>query len=282
MTEAVTIEAGTLSVLNDQLWRRLGVTQTFDRLLIEAAARAPGPVAGVREAAGRNLQGGAARFYEMTFPQIVRDLVKRAYLHEKDGTVGLDPIFAERMRRMVSDHTNGASRVAPTPGVTIESIEEEKEKRAEREKAQKAATRKSTGDKATRAAKAAGGAPKKRAGAGGAQATAQAAPEADSSSRLRISANDLFTSQRVNKLLECLDTGALNREQLGNRLGLGGKDLERFLGVTEGEGVTRLNSSNVELHWKGRELARTQSADRRVAVMDTVKGLRDRAQESEA
>ena len=151
MTEAVTIEASTLSVLNDQMWRRLGVTQTFDRLLIEAAARSPGPIAGVREAAGRTLQGGAAKFYEMTFPQIQRDLIKRSLLAEKGGHLSLDPAFAERVRRMVHDHSSGASRVQPTPGVTIESIEESKEKRAEREKAQKALTRKAPADKAAKA-----------------------------------------------------------------------------------------------------------------------------------
>ncbi len=282
MTEAVTIEASTLSVLNDQMWRRLGVTQTFDRLLIEAAARSPGPIAGVREAAGRTLQGGAAKFYEMTFPQIQRDLIKRSLLAEKGGQLSLDPAFAERVRRMVHDHSSGASRVQPTPGVTIESIEESKEKRAEREKAQKSATRKAPADKAAKAAKTPG-TPKKRASSKGEGAAPPVVPsEAESAPQRRISANDLFTSQRVNKLLECLDTGSLNVEQLGSRLGLGGNDLQRFLAVSEAEGLTRPNATMVELHWKGRELARTQSADRRVVVMDTVKLLRDRAQESES
>jgi hypothetical protein len=38
----------------------------------------------------------------------------------------------------------------------------------------------------------------------------------------------------------------------------------------------------IELHWQGRELAKTSAADRRVKVTDCVKLLRDKATELDA
>ena len=261
MSELAAIDPSALTVLNDQLWRRLGITQTFDRLLVEATVINPGPVAGVRAGAGRGLLGGAAKFYEMTFPQLLRDLLKRSILKEAGGQLALDPLFADKLRKLVSDQLAGRSHVEPTPGVTVEDILVAQKDRAERDKIQKAAERRAApkiakGEKAEKAEK-----------------TEKAAKKA---------ATGLITSQRVNKLVDVLDHGALNKDQLGPRLDLRGLDLERFLRITEADGITRLNGPNVELHWNGRELARTSGAERRSALLDRVKLLRDKAVEIDA
>ena len=49
MSEPIKLDAEVFSQLDDQQWRRLGVTQTFDRLLIEAVGTAPGPAAAILE-----------------------------------------------------------------------------------------------------------------------------------------------------------------------------------------------------------------------------------------
>ena len=66
--------------LNDHLWRRLGVTETFERLLVEAAGVQPGPSADVAAYASRNLSGGAARFWELSWNKLERDLCRKRVL----------------------------------------------------------------------------------------------------------------------------------------------------------------------------------------------------------
>ena len=65
-------------------------------------------------------------------------------------------------------------------------------------------------------------------------------------------AKQLFTSNRVNKLLNHLDDTTLNIGQLGVRLELSSHQLSRFLGVTNGLQITRVSADNlVDLHWRG-------------------------------
>lgn len=291
MTEPVSIDSQILAALNDQLWRRVGITQTFDRLLVLAAAANPGPIAGVREAAGRTLAPGAARFYEMSFPQLLRDLVKRSVLVEKGGNLHLSPVFEDKLRQLLAGQAAGQSHVDPTPGVTMEDLQHLADQRAEREKAARAArakdTRKTEKPAREPGAKKSASEPRKRAGAPAPGSTAGEAPApppapAPAPTPHRTPANTLFTSLRMNKLIDTLDTGSLNQDQLAARLDLSRKDLERFLAVAESLGLTRANGPLIELHWQGRELAKTTAADRRVKVTDCVKMLRDKAAEMDA
>jgi hypothetical protein len=297
LTEPVSIDPQILTTLNDQLWRRVGITQTFDRLLVIAAVQHPGPVAGVRHAAGTSLTGGAAKFYEMSFPQLLRDLIKRAVLVEKAGNLALSPVFIEKIRQVIAGQAAGQSHVEPTPGITMEDLQVLADQRAEREKASKStrspAAKKTPGEKAEKAPKGtkkATGEPRKRAGKDTSEGGTATLPSNSSPvtqlapARIvhRTPVKELFTSLRINKLLDVLDTGSINHDQLGTRLDLSKTDLERFVQVAEALGVTRLNGPLIELHWQGRELAKTTAADRRVKVTDAVKMLRDKAAELDA
>jgi hypothetical protein len=52
--------------------------------------------------------------------------------------------------------------------------------------------------------------------------------------------------------------------------------------MTDDLQVTRVSKDNlVDLHWRGRELVRTTSVDRRMTVLDLVKELRTKADGSE-
>lgn len=297
MTESVALDPQILASLNDQLWRRVGITQTFDRLLVEAAVLHPGPIPGVRQAAGKNLTGGAAKFYEMSFPQLMRDLIKRGVLVEKNALMAVHPAFADKIRQVLAGQAAGQSHVEPTPGMTIEGLQALADLRAEREKLVKAQRAREAPEKSEKAPKAAKGAttrkssaePRKRAASSASTDEGDAvtsfaapAPAAPAPAVHRTDAHTLFTSLRINKLLDVLDTGSMNHDQLGGRLDLNKRDLERFLSVADALGLTRLNGPLIELHWQGREFAKTTAADRRVKVTDCVKMLRDKAAELDA
>ncbi|MCK6570768.1 hypothetical protein L6V77_06580 [Myxococcota bacterium] len=292
MTEPVALDPQILASLNDQLWRRVGITQTFDRLLVEAVVLHPGPIPGVRQAAGKNLTGGAAKFYEMSFPQLMRDLIKRGVLVEKNALLAVHPGFVEKIRQVLAGQAAGQSHVEPTPGMTIEGLQVLADLRAEREKLAKAQRAREAPEKSEKATKTAKGAttrkssaePRKRASSSTTtdEGSAAPAPAAPAPAVHRTAAHTLFTSLRINKLLDVLDTGSMNHDQLGGRLDLNKRDLERFLSVADALGLTRLNGPLIELHWQGRELAKTTAADRRVKVTDYVKMLRDKAAELDA
>lgn len=292
MTEPVALDPQILASLNDQLWRRVGITQTFDRLLVEAVVLHPGPIPGVRQAAGKNLTGGAAKFYEMSFPQLMRDLIKRGVLVEKNALLAVHPGFVEKIRQVLAGQAAGQSHVEPTPGMTIEGLQVLADLRAEREKLAKAQRAREAPEKSEKATKSAKGAttrkssaePRKRASSSTTtdEGSAAPTPAAPAPAVHRTAAHTLFTSLRINKLLDVLDTGSMNHDQLGGRLDLNKRDLERFLSVADALGLTRLNGPLIELHWQGRELAKTTAADRRVKVTDYVKMLRDKAAELDA
>ncbi len=278
MTEPVAIEADRLEKLNDQLWRRLGITQTFDRLLVEAAATHPGAADDVRDYAGRNLSDGATRFWQMSFPQIKKDLCRKTVLEETDGQLGLSEGFGERLTRLLSDTDAGVSRVEPTPGVTLEELQTKSKARADREKAEKAATRTRTRRTpvSTSTASARGDATpktrKKRASDVAAPVVAAPAPPAEPAV---LDPTKVFTTKRLNNMLDRLDAGALPKKQLGVKLDLGGAALELFLSVIDQMEVTRYTREDmVELHFKGRELAATTGMDRRTTVRDLAKETR--------
>ncbi len=268
MTDSVAIESDRLSKLNDQLWRRLGITQTFDRLLVEAAAVQPGETDAVRDFAGRNLADGAARFWQLSFPQIKKDLCRKRVLRENLGLLGLSDEFADRVARLLDDLDAGVSRVEPTPGVTLEELQDRAKKREERDKAEKAAarsrSRKTTTKKATGSAT-----PKKRTSkkAAAAKAAREAAAPAPPAEPATLDPGKIFTTKRLNGLLDRLDAGALLKSQLGAKLELGGAALEHFLTITGQMEITRFTREDmVELHFKGRECAQTIGVDRRTTV----------------
>jgi hypothetical protein len=274
VSESVVFDPTHLSSLNDQHWRRLGISQTFDRLLVVAVATQPGNGADVRGAVGSSLTAGAARFWDMSFPQILKDLRRRGVITEEDGQrLGLSPDFAGRLRDVVDQEVHGRSRVEPTPGVTLEDVLRHQEERAEREKAISAA-RKRTAKQQEKEKKAAGAEPRRRA-----SPPASARGHAALEEPARMPVAQLFTSQRLNRVLDTLDTAALDLARLIEKVGLSKGDMDRFLRVTEHEGITRNNGGMVELHWQGRELARTASDERRRVLIDLVKKLRERAEE---
>ena len=278
VTEPVVIDADQLGQITDQLWRRLGITQTFDRLLVEATAASPGELDAVCEFAGRNLSEGAARFWTMSFPQIKKDLCRRRVLAESGGALGLSEEFVERLRRVLADLDAGVSHVAPTPGVTLEEVQARTARREERDKAKKAATRKTSSAKSKSTAKSkekGASTPKTRKAKAVPEAALGGSEPAPAPSAPPTPAAKLFTSRRLNALLDRLGAGALLKSQLGSRLEIAPVELERFLQVTEKMEITRSTRDDmVELHFKGREFAQTSGVDRRTTVRQLVNDSR--------
>lgn len=272
MADTVTVTPEQLAQLNDQSWRRLGITQTFDRLLVDAAAEQPGPVDAVRDHAGRKLTGGAAKFWQLSFPQLKKDLCRKRVLAENDGTLSLHAEFADRMTRILADLAEGASRVEPTPGVTLEQV---LEKSARREATAKLAKTTRSSRPAAKKTPKVDATPTTRAGAASGTGLEPSAPAPATPAQTKTPASKLFTSLKINKMLDHLDNTTLSKPQLANRLELRTSDIDRFLESTTTLDLTRVSRDGlVELHWKGREHARTSGADRRMLVIDLVKELR--------
>ncbi len=270
MTDPVAIDPERLEKLNDQLWRRLGITQTFDRLLVEAAAVQPGEIDAVRDFAGRNLSEGAARFWQLSFPQIKKDLCRKGVLADGGGTLALSEGFGERLTRLLHDIDAGVSRVEPTPGVTLEALQKKAKLREEREKAEKAAARSRSRKTTAKKKKAPDATPKTRKKKAAVPGETPPAPVAAApTSTASLDAGKIFTTKRLNGLLDRLDAGAQLKAQLGAKLDLGGAALEHFLEITGEMEITRFTRDDmVELHFKGRELAQTSGMDRRTTVRD--------------
>ena len=274
MEDAVTITPEQLAGLDAQSWRRLGITQTFDRLLVDAAALHPGTIDDVRDAAGRQLTGGAAKFWQLSFPQLKRDLCRKRVLAEADGTLALHAEFADRLLRILADLQLGASRVEPTPGVTLEQVLEKSKRREANEKLAKRSRQSNSRSSAAKKPKV-DATPITRAGASGNDGLDPVSPVPAVPAQTRTPASKLFTSLKLNKLLDHLDNTTLSKPQLANRLELRAADIDRFLDATTELDMTRVSRDGlVELHWKGREHARTSGADRRMLVIDLVKELR--------
>ena len=278
MSDLASFEESNLSLLSDGDWRRLGVTQTFERLLVEATAVKPGSPAEVAAYAGRSLSGGGAKFWDLSRANLQADLCRKRVLIVQNGALTLHDEFSDRLRRLIDDVQAGVSHVKPTPGVTIESI---MEKTAERERRQSKTKPRAAKPKAR--ATTGASTPKKRLSNDDGESTTrvtriQEAPSAAPD----LPAKKIFTSIRVNRMQDHLDNNSLSTTQLGERLDLKGKPLSRFLDVTEQLELTRVSRDNlVDLHWRGREVARTTSADRRMTVLGLVDELREAATKSE-
>ena len=277
MTELASFQEATLNILGDSEWRRLGVTQTFERLLVEATAAQPGTPDEVAAHAGRALTGGGAKFWELSRVNLQSDLCRKRVLIVQSGALTLHPEFAGRLQKMIDDMESGVSRVEPTPGVTIESIMEQTAERERRQQKPK--------PRAAKPAKRATGAstPKKRSSGQDGSAPTQVTRVSQTATMTPdLPVKKIFTSIRINRMLDHLDNNSLSTTQLGGRLDLSGNPLSRFLDVTGKLEIVRVSRDNlVELHWRGREVVRTTSADRRMAVLGLVDELREAAEKPE-
>ncbi|MBV71695.1 MAG: hypothetical protein CMH52_10180 [Myxococcales bacterium] len=283
MAEPYLIDTVRIKTMNDQLWRRVGVTQSFEILLVEAALLGPGIASEVARRASSKLSGGAARFWDLSIAQLQKDLCRRRILSLSDGTLQAHTDFAEKLDKVLADHDGAVSRVMPTPGVTTEQVLKEAEAQAKA-----AATRKTTSNKAKKAE------PKPTRGS--ARPLKRQSQTSESSvganhapvktkhvdtRRTILTPKQLFTSNRLNRLLDYLDDTTLSVNQLSSRLDLSGGNLDALLEATGELQITRVSRDRlVELHWRGRELVRTVSVDRRLAVLDLVKELREKANAS--
>ena len=277
VAEPYSIDPTAVGALTDKIWRRVGVTQSFEILLVKAALTNPGTPTDVANIAGQQLSGGAARFWDLSREQLQRDLCRRRILILQGSTLQAHTDFAEKLTEVLAAHEAGVSRVEPTPGVTLEDVLRASEER------ERAAARRSTSSRAKKTPKPKNQSsqlakPQKRAAApildplgapvpAPAVTTAPVAPPTP--------AKKMYTSNRVNRLLDHLDDTTLSTIQLGRRLEMNTSQLTTFLEQTNALQVTRVSKDNlVDLHWRGRELVRTTSADRRMTVLNLVKELR--------
>ncbi len=265
--------------VDHSIWKKLGITQAFDLLLVKACLQMPGTVEELKIRAGEQLTGGALKFWEMSFSELVRDLTRQQVLEKEGEVLGLHPGFGERLRRAQETFEQQVSRVVLDENATLEAIEARAEARAAR-----ITQTKKTKKKAPSRPPMVG--PVKRATTsepvtddtlGLPTKTPQNIPKAVVQPiRAELTpAKKVFTSIRMNRLLDRLDNSTLSKSQLSSRLDLIGPDFDRFLAVCEQCELIRIVRTDlVELHWRGQEFARTADADRRMAVLDLVKELR--------
>ena len=295
MTEPAIIAADRMNQLTDQLWRRLGISETFDRLLVRHIATEPGTASDLQSRASEGMGAGAAKFFGLTFDKMVDTLLQRDVIQRDETILSLKPAFAAKVEEAVDGEEKGVSRVAPTPGVTLDDVRaraSERERRAGTPVRGKATHSRETAARAT-AARVKSAQPRARkAGKETAEGTATPraarpsttsahrppAPRASMAPPRGLSAKELFNTRTLNRLLDSLDA-PLFKDQVGRKLELRAGDLDRFLEVTAALDVVRMvHDGMVELHWRGRELARTTDGDRRMALVGIVRELRARSE----
>ena len=283
MAEPYLIDTVRIKTMNDQLWRRVGVTQSFEILLVEAALLGPGVANEVARRASSKLSGGAARFWDLSIAQLQKDLCRRRVLVLSDGILQAHSDFASKLDKVLSDHESAVSRVMPTPGVTTEQVLKEAEAQAKAASTKKSAPSRSKKAQPTPSRESARPL-KRQSPSGESMAGASHAPVKTKhvdTRRSELTPKQLFTSNRLNRLLDYLDDTTLSVNQLSSRLDLSGGNLDALLEDTGALQITRVSRDRlVELHWRGRELVRTAGVDRRLAVLDLVKELREKADAS--
>lgn len=284
VTDAPVLGSDDLKELDDQAWRRVGISQTFDRLLVLDVASTPGSTEGTRDRIGANLHGGAAKFWAISFPQLKKDLIRRSVLAEADGNLALDATFYDRLMAVIADAREVHSQTTLTSGITLEEVLAMQRAREAKLKKAKPATRakRTTGVTRARAPKGTA-APLKRVkstdGGPKAPTVKTSLPKRTAKATVLLEPKKLFTSLKLNRLLDALDNASMTSNQLGDRLKMGAIDMRRFINIGVKLEILRENSELIELHWKGRELARTSSADRRMALIGVVQELRQAATE---
>lgn len=282
MSEAATIPAERMNQLTDQLWRRLGISDTFQRLLVREVAARPAEADVVQARASEGMGAGAVKFFDLTFGEMVETLVRGDVLEQGEVGLALAPDFAEKVEQAIAAEEAGVSRVEPTPGATLESIKRRAAEREERNTTSTTRARTRGPSRAARATARTGSAkPRTRRASRekadpGIQARASVRRPAPKPAPKRASAKELFTSRKMNRLLDSLER-PLFKDQVGRKVDLRGPDLERFLEILAALDVVRLvHDDMVELHWRGRELHRTTDGERRMALVEIVRELRER------
>lgn len=276
------------SDINRAVWKKLGVTQAFDLLLVQACLNSPGAPTELCARIGESLSGGAQKFWEMSFQELTRNMQRQEVLHDNEGILELHPEFQAKLNRAIEKFSSGSSRVTPAEGVSLESLEartKSRELRAQREKERKKAAKTPTRQAQIK--------PSKRAvavepldplgheavkPAPRVQPTAVAAPVESEEYLIKKT----FTSIRLNRLFDRLEHSTLSIKQLSDKLDLGSSQVDRFLKVCESADLIRIVRTDlIELQWRGRDYARTVDAERRMGVLSLVKELRSSAQETE-
>lgn len=265
------------------VWKRLGITQTFDLLLVRACLSHAGSTAAIKERASEQLSGQALTFWEMSFGDVVRDLTRRKIIAQTDGQLTLHDEFIARLTQAKAKYDDRSSRVVQSEGMTLADIEahaQRREERAERER-----ERQKNAKKKVQAPRAAPIRPAKRAKAHNGdeilkttEAIAGVRPVTtrESTAREALSPQKLLTSIRVNRLFDRLEHSTLSKTQLAQRLDLPMREFDRFAQIcVDAELVRIVRGDLMELHWRGREYATKRDADRRMSVLELVKELRN-------
>ena len=267
-----------------EVWKRLGITQTFDLLLVRACMSHAGSTTAIKERASEQLSGQALTFWEMSFADVVRDLTRRKIIAETDEQLSLHDEFVARLTQAKANYDDRSSRVVQSEGMTLADIEAHAKRREER--AQREAERQKSAKKRVQTPRAAPIKPAKRAKAQNGdelktrEVTAGVRPITTRASTTRdaLTPQKLLTSIRVNRLFDRLEHSTLSKTQLAQRLDLPMREFERFAQIcVDAELVRIVRGDLMELHWRGREYATKRDADRRMSVLELVKELRSLA-----
>jgi hypothetical protein len=270
------------------VWKKLGVTQTFDLLLVKACLEAPGAPAELCTRIASQLTGGGQKFWEMSFQELARNMKRQEVLDENEGLLVIHSQFQERLVRAVETFSSGDSRVTPSEGVSLESLEartKARELRAERDKERKKAAKAPPRQAQIK--------PTKRAVAPdiadplGLEAVKplvrepKPVPTTAPVEPQEAIIKKIFTSIRLNRLFDRLEHSTLSIKQLSEKLDLGSSQVDQFLSVCESADLIRIVRTDlIELQWRGREYARTADAERRMGLLSLVKELRSSALET--
>ena len=276
------------------VWKKLGVTQAFDLLLVKACLQAPGTPADLCTRVANTLTEGAKKFWEMSFQELIRNMKRQDVLDAQEDLLVVHTQFLEKLTRAMETFSSGNSRVTPAEGVSIESLEartKARALRAEREKERKKAEKAAKSSKAP--ARRAQIRPAKRTAATetadplGQEAVApvvreaKQVPTASDAEPQEAVIKKTFTSIRLNRLFDRLEHSTLSIKQLSEKLDLGSNQVDQFISVCASADLIRIVRTDlIELQWRGREYARTVDAERRMGVLSLVKELRSTAQEA--
>ena len=105
--------------IDGSIWKQLGITQAFDLLLVKACLDAKGTLEEMKSRAGHQLSGGALKFWDRSFPELVRDLTRQEILSTEGGLLGLHPSFGERLQRAQQRFDQQSSRVVRDESVAL-------------------------------------------------------------------------------------------------------------------------------------------------------------------
>ena len=292
-------DAITVSIIPENVaqavWKKLGVTQTFDLLLVKACLQAPGTPAELCNRVASTLTEGAKKFWEMSFQELIRSLKRQEILDVEEDQLVLHSQFLQKLTRAMETFSSGESRVVPSEGVSIESLEARTKARAlraerekERKKAEKAAKSGKLSERRAQIRPAKRAAAIEKSDPLGQEAVTPIArepkpiPTASTAESQALMIKKTFTSIRLNRLFDRLEHSTLSIKQLSEKLDLGSNQVDRFITVCASADLIRIVRTDlIELQWRGREYARTVDAERRMGVLSLVKELRSTAQESD-